>query len=219
MLTIVPNSYSVWWFGGEGFLENCLWKGMKFQEIGSILGTFNFWPQYYLTLMFKVSVSSNDARTLNFQRKFCWAPFIFWITHFVIFSTHFVRKDDKMCRKDDKMCNWNNSLKRVLKKYFPENLEFIHYDSLLNCLLFNLIHKTPCTVYTCRISRTKREIYPYTTTATTPTTEPYIVITVTWDLSYIDFPICLDRVVFQYYNIGTGSSILQYRYMFIYTTI
>ena len=53
------------------------------------------------------------------------------------------------------------------------------------------------------IVRDKRGIYPYTTTSTTPTTEPYIVITVSWDLSLIDFPICLAKVVFTYYNIGT----------------
>jgi len=52
-----------------------------------------------------------------------------------------------------------------------------------------------------KTSRSRREIYPYTTTASTPTTEPYLLITVSWDLSYIDYPICLDKVVFQYYNI------------------
>ncbi|XP_023347664.1 uncharacterized protein LOC111716439 [Eurytemora carolleeae] len=57
-----------------------------------------------------------------------------------------------------------------------------------------------------RIVRDKRGIYPYTTTSTTPTTEPYIVITVSWDLSFIDFPICLAKVVFTYYNIEWEES-------------
>ena len=63
-------------------------------------------------------------------------------------------------------------------------------------LIINIINKINI------IFRDKRGIYPYTTTSTTPTTEPYIVITVSWDLSLIDFPICLAKVVFTYYNIG-----------------
>ncbi len=48
--------------------------------------------------------------------------------------------------------------------------------------------------------RERREIYPYTTTPTTTTEEPYLAITVSWDLTYIDFPICLARVLVVVFN-------------------
>ena len=36
-------------------------------------------------------------------------------------------------------------------------------------------------------------IYPFTTTTPAPTTEPFLTITVVWEISFIDYPICLDR--------------------------
>lgn len=54
--------------------------------------------------------------------------------------------------------------------------------------------------------RKSRGIYPYTTTPAPTTTEPFLIITVVWELSYIDFPICLDRVEFQYLNIEWDES-------------
>lgn len=54
--------------------------------------------------------------------------------------------------------------------------------------------------------RERREIFPYTTTPTTTTEEPYLAITVAWDLSYVDFPICLARVEFHYLNIEWEES-------------
>lgn len=55
-------------------------------------------------------------------------------------------------------------------------------------------------------ARNIRAIHPYTTTTPATTTEPFLVITIIWDLSYIDFPICLDRVEFQYLNIEWDES-------------
>ena len=55
-------------------------------------------------------------------------------------------------------------------------------------------------------ARNIRAIHPYTTTTPAPTTEPFLAITILWDLSYIDFPICLDRVEFQYLNIQWDES-------------
>ena len=55
-------------------------------------------------------------------------------------------------------------------------------------------------------ARQIRAIHPYTTTTPAPTTEPFLAITILWDLSYIDFPICLDRVEFQYLNIEWDES-------------
>jgi len=55
-------------------------------------------------------------------------------------------------------------------------------------------------------ARKARGIHPYTTTTEPPTTEPFLVISTVWDLTYIDFPICLDRVEFQYMNIEWDES-------------
>jgi hypothetical protein len=55
-------------------------------------------------------------------------------------------------------------------------------------------------------ARNIRAIHPYTSTTPAPTTEPFLAITILWDLSYIDFPICLDRVEFQYLNIQWDES-------------
>jgi|ERR1711962_246291 len=55
-------------------------------------------------------------------------------------------------------------------------------------------------------NQVKRSIYPYTTTPAPTTTEPFLIITIVWELSYIDFPICLDRVEFQYLNIEWDES-------------
>ena len=55
-------------------------------------------------------------------------------------------------------------------------------------------------------ARNIRAIHPYTTTTPRTTTEPFLAITIIWDLSYIDFPICLDRVEFQYLNIQWDES-------------
>jgi hypothetical protein len=52
------------------------------------------------------------------------------------------------------------------------------------------------------MARERREIYPYTTTPTTTTEEPYLAITVSWDLTYIDFPICLARVLVYFQLLG-----------------
>jgi len=54
--------------------------------------------------------------------------------------------------------------------------------------------------------RNPREIHPYSTTTPRPTTEPFLIVTTVWDLTYIDFPICLDRVEFQYENIQWEES-------------
>ena len=40
----------------------------------------------------------------------------------------------------------------------------------------------------------KRGIYPFTTTTPAPTTEPFLTITVVWEIAFIDYPICLDRL-------------------------
>ena len=40
-----------------------------------------------------------------------------------------------------------------------------------------------------------------TTTTERTTTEPFLTIQTVWDLTYIDFPICLDRVEFEYLNL------------------
>ena len=49
-------------------------------------------------------------------------------------------------------------------------------------------------------SRKTRGIHPYSSTREPTTTEPFLVISTVWDLTYIDFPICLDRVEFEYLN-------------------
>jgi hypothetical protein len=54
--------------------------------------------------------------------------------------------------------------------------------------------------------RNPREIHPFTTTTPRPTTEPFLIISTVWDITYIDFPICLDRVEFEYLNIEWGES-------------
>lgn len=48
--------------------------------------------------------------------------------------------------------------------------------------------------------RAKRGIYAYTTTPPPTTTEIFLSISVIWDLSFIDQPVCLDRVEFHYFN-------------------
>ena len=70
----------------------------------------------------------------------------------------------------------------------------------------------------------KRGIYPFTTTTPAPTTEPFLTITVVWEIAFIDYPICLDRlelfqikfniflmillrVEFQYLNIEWDESV------------
>ena len=68
--------------------------------------------------------------------------------------------------------------------------------------------------------RKKRGIYPFTTTTPAPTTEPFLTITVVWEIAFIDYPICLDRfdfsfdlrsplprVEFQYLNIEWDESV------------
>ena len=40
----------------------------------------------------------------------------------------------------------------------------------------------------------KRGIYPFTTPPPAPTTEPFLTITVVWEIAFIDYPICLDRL-------------------------
>lgn len=62
----------------------------------------------------------------------------------------------------------------------------------------------------------KRSIYPYTTTPVPTTTEPFLIITVVWEMDFIDFPICVDRVEFQYLNIEWDES--QYTKMYNETT-
>jgi len=47
----------------------------------------------------------------------------------------------------------------------------------------------------------KRDIYKRTTTTERTTTEPFLAVQIIWNLSYIDFPICLDRVEFEYLNL------------------
>ena len=54
--------------------------------------------------------------------------------------------------------------------------------------------------------RNPRAIHPFTTTTPRPTTEPFLIVTIVWDLTYIDFPICLDRVEFEYLNIEWAES-------------
>ena len=49
--------------------------------------------------------------------------------------------------------------------------------------------------------RPKRGIFKRTTTTQRTTTEPFLTIQIVWDLTYIDFPICLDRVEFEYLNL------------------
>lgn len=60
--------------------------------------------------------------------------------------------------------------------------------------------------------RKKRGIYPFTTTTPAPTTEPFLTITVVWEIAFIDYPICLDRVEFQYLNIEWDESVFTQMY-------
>jgi len=52
-----------------------------------------------------------------------------------------------------------------------------------------------------QLPREKRGIFRRTTTTQRTTTEPFLTIQTVWDLTYIDFPICLDRVEFEYLNL------------------
>ena len=49
-------------------------------------------------------------------------------------------------------------------------------------------------------ARKARGNHPYNSTPEPTTTDPFLVISTVWDLTYIDFPICLDTVEFQYLN-------------------
>ena len=66
----------------------------------------------------------------------------------------------------------------------------------------------------------KRGIYPFTTTTPAPTTEPFLTITVVWEIAFIDYPICLDRLdLFQIKFILTIFLMILLRVEFQYLNI